>query len=147
MKHLHDCVIQIIDELTKMSELSSKKDEIDQEILTFLAKISLENGCFPDGYITDFELARINIKNTGTLCEVTRDQSKLLIGMFIILRTLIISVLLGYFDLDYHDWEFSDEAYINMKMIAAYLYHLFVMDFQETMPRLQDNLDNCPEEN
>lgn len=143
LTRLHQFILRILEPILNMVKtLDVYEDKIsqsDKKMYTFLSKICLENGRFPDHYLHNFEMTRICFKSTGSLTNVKRDQSSLLIGMFLILRVLIVNILINYWDLPYHKNAKKVKNVINIQVIAACLYHLWIVDIQDIIPKYEDN--------
>jgi hypothetical protein len=67
--------------------------------------------------------------------------------MFLILRILIISILIGLGKIQYDHNKLSEMDLENIQMVAAYIYHLFLADTKDTVPKIRNNMKRCRAEN
>lgn len=68
---LHQVVISIIQVLIDVGDPQKQDSNYDvnafnSQVLTWMSRICLDNGSWPQGYLTKFEISRMNIKSTGT---------------------------------------------------------------------------------
>lgn len=69
--------------------------KINQELIRFMALISMKNSYLPDHFMFEFEITRLEFSERyGFIRNVQPQQSKMLITLFLIIKLLIVNVIL-----------------------------------------------------
>lgn len=89
------------------------------------------NGSFyPEGLMQEFEKERIHLSSFRSLTRMTPELSKMLIGVIILVRILILRVFISIeseFESDYtaHSHQYSYNNKSNMIILSSIIYHSF----------------------
>lgn len=114
-----------------------------RSLSNFIASIS-ENQCTPpDRFLFDFEIRRLGFTHFGTLKNMTELHSKMIIGMFLLVRVLIYQFLVS-------PWKELKDVMIgaskddpitknNLKNIASIFYHVVMDLFRGKVPVINNN--------
>lgn len=121
------------------------------QLAEFIANIS-ENGCAPPNhFLFEFEIRRLQYTHYGTLKNLTDNHSKMIIGMFLLMRVLIYQFFVKPWTeirkgskLDPPGKE--DQTKLNLKTIASILYHCLMDLYKSKLPVIPGNQNFLPPE-
>lgn len=124
-------------------------DSFPESLACFIASIS-ENQCTPpDRFLFDFEIKRLNFSYFGTLKNMAELHSKMIIGMFLLIRVFIFQFLVSPWNqLCNTDLKLpkDDLTKKNLKTIASILYHIVMDIFRGKVPVVANNQRFLPTE-
>jgi len=114
------------------------EENLPTSILKILGMLSGQKGVPPQGFYTEFELSRLQFTNAATLKNMPPPRSKLIIGSFIILRTIVYMLLVK-------PWEYiktiKKQAHLvkNLKSLSSVLYYIVLDHLRLSAPVIVNN--------
>lgn len=100
-------------------------------LLTFLGGLVKAQSTIPDGFLTEFELSRIQTDTYGRMGYLNQDQVKMLASMFLLGKVLAVKILMSPAKLGV-TLHLSEQALLNFKLLTSVFYHSY-LEFTETM--------------
>ena len=120
----------------------AKGAEFPESLIKFIASITENQSVPPDRFLFEFEVRRLNFTHLGTLKGMTSLHSKMIIGMFLVIRVIVYQFLVQpWNELKHLDYKIpADEtAKRNLKTIASVLYHATMDLFRGKVPVAVNN--------
>jgi hypothetical protein len=62
-------------------------------LVSFLGSIARPQQYIPDGFLTHFEMERLNLDKYGALVRINDKQMQMMIGNYILIKVLVIKIL------------------------------------------------------
>ena len=116
---------------------------------SFIATITENQSAPPERFLLDFEINRLSFTHFGTMKDMTEDHSKMIIGMFVLVRIMIYQ----FFVMPWTEIRKGvglapppkdSLAKLNLKTIASILYHSVLDFFKGKVPIQSGNQKFLP---
>jgi hypothetical protein len=80
----------------------------------------------PDGFLTAYQLNRIDTDNYGALISLDENQIKMVAGVYLFARILIFNILLKATDNAGNNGGINDVVESNFKLVSTIIYYIFM---------------------
>ena len=74
-------------------ENNTNVDVMPVPLIIFLSNLCAAKSYVPDGFLTTYQLNRIDVDNYGAIISLDENQTKMIVGIFIFARIMILKVL------------------------------------------------------
>ena len=93
--------------------------------IVFLGNMIHHKTFMPDNFLTEFELNRLQLDDYGALFHPDEDQSKMILGFYIMGKILTARILMQPDKLGFQ-MDFNEKMRKNFKILASMVYLIFL---------------------
>lgn len=122
-------------------ENNTNVDVMPVPLIIFLSNLCAAKSYVPDGFLTTYQLNRIDVDNYGAIISLDENQTKMIVGIFIFARIMILKVLTATKIDGDAQAGIGEVVQDNFLTISSICYWLFMQEINEIMrnyPRVQD---------
>ena len=130
---------KIMDRISKAVEISAEEEFEAPIVLSFLSNTVLPNCFQPSEYYSNYEFSRLDFTSAGALHpDFTIEQSDMLIGGFVLVRSLVYELLLNN---GAHYPEIIEDISFDkyLRAIGVIIYYGYIEHFSSLIPPIPNN--------
>eukprot|EP00356_Strombidium_inclinatum_P009324 CAMPEP_0170497662 /NCGR_PEP_ID=MMETSP0208-20121228/25371_1 /TAXON_ID=197538 /ORGANISM="Strombidium inclinatum, Strain S3" /LENGTH=159 /DNA_ID=CAMNT_0010774547 /DNA_START=2250 /DNA_END=2729 /DNA_ORIENTATION=- len=115
-------------------EKNTNLDIMPVPLIVFLSNLCQPGSYVPNGFLTPYQLNRIDTDNYGAIIAMDETQIKMVVGCFLLARVLITNILMKSKKQAGQDAAVVNEVVENnFQWIASILYFLFMQVIEEAL--------------
>ncbi|TNV83734.1 hypothetical protein FGO68_gene7231 [Halteria grandinella] len=115
----------------------STEETVPMPLVSFLGSLVKREQYVPDGFLTQFEMDRLNLDKYGALISVSEKQVQMVMGNYILIKVLVCQIManpekLGLIPDSQKEGLQRNNITANFRVLASMLYYT-VMEFMEQL--------------
>ena len=125
--------------LLKDLEHNTNVDVMPVPLIIFLSNLCAAKSYVPDGFLTKYQLNRIDVDNYGAIISLDENQTKMIVGIFIFARIMILKVLTAKkVDAEKGINEVVEDNFLTISSICYWLFMQEINELMRNYARVQD---------